>query len=66
MSDVINLRRARKKKVRAERDAAAAENRAAFGRTKAQKLKDDVVRRRDEAFIDGHRRPSADDDEGAV
>ena len=38
-ADVINLRRVRKDKTRKDRDRAAAENRAAFGRTKAEKLR---------------------------
>lgn len=37
MGDVINLRQARKQKARAGKDAAAAANRAKFGRTKADK-----------------------------
>jgi hypothetical protein len=36
-ADVINLRQARKQKVRAEKDHKAAENRAQFGRTKHEK-----------------------------
>jgi hypothetical protein len=37
MGEIINLRRARKAKARAEKEATAAANRAAFGRTKAEK-----------------------------
>ena len=36
-ADVINLRQARKQKVRAEKDQRAAENRAQFGRSKHEK-----------------------------
>ena len=36
---VINLNKARKAKARVEAQAAAAENRVKFGRTKAEKLK---------------------------
>ena len=37
MNDVVNLRQARKRKLRAEHDREAAENRAKFGRTKGEK-----------------------------
>lgn len=37
MSDLVNLRQARKRKMRAEQDQKAAENRAKFGRTKGEK-----------------------------
>ena len=37
MGEVVNLRQARKQKVRAEKDLKAAENRAQFGRSKHEK-----------------------------
>ncbi len=37
MAEIVNLRRARKKKARAEKDARAASKRARFGLTKAEK-----------------------------
>jgi len=37
MAKIVNLRRARKAKARKEKDRAAEENRARFGRTKAEK-----------------------------
>ena len=40
MAEIINLRQARKQKARAEREAAAAENRVKFGRTKAERQKE--------------------------
>jgi len=36
MAEIVNLRLARKAKARAEKDRRAAENRAAFGRPKAE------------------------------
>ena len=39
MPQVVNLRQARKRKLRAEKDRQAAENRAKFGRTKAEKTR---------------------------
>lgn len=56
MADVINLRRARKAKAREDAAAKAAENRARFGRTKAQKAQDEDERRRAERKLDGHQR----------
>jgi hypothetical protein len=40
MSEIVNLNAARKAKARASQEAQAAANRAAFGRSKAQRLKD--------------------------
>ena len=37
MAEIINLNKARKAKLRVEKSARAEENRARFGRTKAQK-----------------------------
>ena len=37
MAEIVNLRQARKNKARAGKEARAAENRVAFGRTKAEK-----------------------------
>jgi Domain of unknown function (DUF4169) len=55
MADIVNLRRARKDKARAEKAAEAAGNRARFGRSKAERDK----RVADEALairrLDGHR-----------
>ncbi|MEP2724415.1 DUF4169 family protein, partial [Roseibium sp.] len=36
-ADIVNLRQARKKKARSEREKQAAENRTTFGRSKADK-----------------------------
>ena len=56
MVEVINLKRARKQKERANAQAAAGANRAAFGRTKAEKKlsqsRADAERRK----LDGHKR----------
>lgn len=56
MSDVVNLRLARKAKARAGAAAGAAANRVAFGRTKAQKSADEAARERDERTLDGKKR----------
>ena len=56
MGEVVNLRQARKAKARAEREKTAAGNRAAHGRSKADKSLADAVKRLGDARIDGHRR----------
>ncbi|WP_288457412.1 DUF4169 family protein [uncultured Sphingomonas sp.] len=56
MADVVNLNRARKAKARAAATVQAAANRAAFGRTKAQKQADARERAHQDAVLDGARR----------
>lgn len=55
-ADVINLRRARKDKVRQDKERVAAENRATFGRKKSEKEsaardRDRVARELDQAKL---------------
>jgi len=59
MSDVINLNRFRKAKKRIAKDQQAIENRAIFGRTKAQKKTDSVTQDKLQQHLDNHQR---DDD----
>ena len=56
MAEIINLNKFRKAKQRAEAQAKAAENRAKFGRTKAQKKKDRDEAQAAEDQLEGHRR----------
>jgi hypothetical protein len=53
MGEIINLRQVRKQRARAQREAAAEENRMRFGRTKAGRIKENaealLARRRLEA-----------------
>lgn len=53
MADVINLRMARKARARVAKDTQAAANRAAFGRTKAERVADASEAARREAVVDG-------------
>ncbi len=53
MAEIVNLRRARKGKARAEKDARAADKRARFGRTKAEKREAAAERRRVDQKLDG-------------
>ena len=63
MAEIVNLRLARKRKHRAEKERAAAENRQRHGRTAAEHA---VVRQREALEVrrlEGHRREvSANDD----
>jgi hypothetical protein len=56
MAEVVNLRQARKAKKRADDRSAAAVNRAAFGRTKAEKAKEKAEAARAAGVLDGARR----------
>ena len=54
-ADIVNLRKARKAKQRAEKESAADANRLLFGRTAAERKKTDADREREQSRIDGHR-----------
>ena len=56
MTNIVNLRQARKAKARVEKAQTAQENRARFGRTKAQRVADAAEEQRRAAFLDGARR----------
>ena len=56
MADIVSLSKARKAKVRADKDTTAAANRVKFGRTKAEKLKDASEKSIAEKLIDAHKR----------
>ena len=55
MGEVVNLRQARKVKARADREADAAANRAAHGRTKAERNLTEARAEQDARRIDAHR-----------
>lgn len=63
MGEVVNLRRARKDRARADADRKADANRIAFGRTKSEKSLTQAERDIAERRIDGHRldRPDEQD-----
>lgn len=56
MGEVVNLRRARKERVRREKDAQAQENRVAFGRVKAERELTAAQNRLEAARLDAHKR----------
>jgi Domain of unknown function (DUF4169) len=58
MSEIVNLRAARKAKARSDEKRQAAANRAAFGRTKAEKNAGAAAKARLERTLDqAHREP---------
>ncbi|HEX8901703.1 DUF4169 family protein [Vitreimonas sp.] len=56
MSEIVNLRRARKHKARAEAEANANANRIQFGRSKAEKQLTEAEKEAAERKLDGHKR----------
>jgi len=62
MGDLVNLRQARKRRLRAREETAAAENRAVFGMTKAERRKVEAEREKAERALDSVRleRPDGD------
>lgn len=56
MNDIVNLNKFRKRKKVASKEAAAAGNRAKFGRTKTEKVRDERARAALKRHVDGHER----------
>jgi hypothetical protein len=56
MSEIVNLKRARKSRARAEADEKAQANRAAFGRTKAERKLAKAQSEAEGKKLDGHKR----------
>jgi hypothetical protein len=62
MGDLVNLRQARKRQERERKAAAAAENRAAFGMTRAERRRLEAEREKAERGLDAHRLDPPDGD----
>ena len=62
MSEIVNLRRARKAKARAAAEGEAAQNRITFGRTKTEKQMAAAQRKAADKKLDGHKRHDNDTD----
>ena len=60
MAEIINLRKVRKAKARADKEAEAAENRAKFGQPKEERTQSEAAKELLDRKLDAHRR---DDDE---
>ena len=58
--EVVNLRRVRKARDRAEREVVAAANRVVHGRTKPERQAQEIETTRSERHLDGHRLASRD------
>ena len=56
MAEIVNLRRVKKQRARAEAAEQAAANRAKFGRSKAEKQADTLEARRAAKVLDGVKR----------
>ncbi len=63
MAEIINLRKARKAKARAEKEAEAAENRAKFGQRKEERSQSEAAKDLVDRKLDAHRRDDGDDKE---
>ena len=63
MTNIINLRQARKRKARADKAHEAAENRARFGRTKAERTADAAEETKRSALLEGVKRESKEEGE---
>jgi hypothetical protein len=56
VAEVVNLRQARKAKVRAEKEAKAAQNRAHYGRSRSERQREAMERALARKNLDGQRR----------
>ena len=59
-AEIVNLRLHRKRRKQVRKDETAAENRARFGRSKADRSLAKARREQDETRLDGHRRNPED------
>lgn len=62
MAEIVNLRIARKRKARAEKEKAADENRVRHGLSKPQRIAAETMREREAALHEAHRRDRRKDD----
>ena len=63
MAEIINLRKARKARARAEKEAKAAENRAKFGQPKEERSQSEAAKDLLDRKLDAHCREDGDPDE---
>lgn len=61
MGEIVNLNRARKERAKAAAKASAAANRAAHGRTRADRSASEAEKARAARLLDGARRDEPDD-----
>jgi len=63
MAEIVNLRQVRKRKVRAQKEQSAAENRARFGRTRSEREADRLASTLETAKLEAHRRFPRNEDQ---
>ena len=56
MAEIINLKNVRKQRARADKEVQASQNRVLFGRTKAEKQKQEAEKVLADRRIDGHKK----------
>jgi hypothetical protein len=56
MSEIVNLKRYRKRLAREEKDVKAQENRERFGRARRERVKEEAEKDRAARDLDGHKR----------
>lgn len=61
MADIVNLKDHRKRKAREQREADAAAKRILFGRTKAEKKREEIEKTSNVRKLDGAKREKPDD-----
>lgn len=61
MAEIVNLRRVRKLRARADAEKSAAQNRALHGRTRAERDQAESADRKLRDHVDGHRREDKGD-----
>ena len=61
LAEIVNLKQARKRRARAQKDAKAKRNRLAFGRTKAERRRDEAEQARSRRLLERHRLESDED-----
>lgn len=59
--NIINFRKAKKSVAKAKKESRAEENRARFGRTKTEKLKDASEKSKLASHVDGHKLDAGED-----
>ena len=64
MAEIVSLSKLRKAKARADKDAAAQQNRVLFGRTKAEKARDAAEKSFAEKLIAARKRDPSEPDAG--
>lgn len=58
-AEIVNLRRARKAKARADKEREAAQNRVTHGRSKGERRLTEAQAEREQRAHEGHRRPGS-------